>query len=270
MNLNVSGVSSAKDATRKFGDFTGLASNYSKFRPRYAESILDIVLKMAAKPVTSIEAADLGAGTGLWTRMIAKRGVKKVSAVEPNDDMRSHGQNDSADFAIEWKKGSGEITGLDSGSYDLVTAASCFHWFDFEKGTAEINRLLRPGAHFMALWNPRFIEANPLFVEIENYMKELTPNIKRVSSGTSEFTAQLFNKLSTSPYFSEVVYLEGRHSQFMTPDQYIGAWLSVNDIQVQMGAEAFAKFMAFVERKVRPLEKLEAVYQTRAWVAKKR
>ena len=151
-----------------------------------------------------------------------------------------------------------------------VTAASCFHWFDFEKGTKEINRLLKPDGVFAALWNPRYIEASPLFVEIEGYMKELTPSIRRVSSGRSDFTDKLFDQLWSSPYFSEVLYAEGRHVQNMTPDQYIGVWLSVNDIQVQMGAENFSKFMKYVEQKVRPLSNIEAVYQTRAWIAKKK
>jgi len=259
----------ARDASRKFGDFTGLAANYSKFRPAYCPAVLELILNFTGKPAPTIFAADLGAGTGLWTRMLARAGVEKLVAIEPNDDMRAHGQADSRDSSIRWMNGSGESTGLPAGELDLVTAASCFHWFDFEAGTKEIERLLKPGGVFAALWNPRHIEASPLLVEVENHMKEIAPEMRRVSSGRSEFTEKLFDRLCASRYFRDVIYLEGRHVQKMTPDQYIGAWLSVNDVQVQMGAEGFAKFMRFVERKVRSLSSIEAVYQTRAWLARR-
>jgi hypothetical protein len=54
----------------------------------------------------------------------------------------------------------------------------------------------------------------------------------------------------------------------MTPEAYIGAWRSVNDIQVQMGSKAFEEFMSFVEKKVSDQKEIHAEYQTRAWVAK--
>ena len=37
----------------------------------------------------------------------------------------------------------------------------------FDKATSEFSRVLKPDGCFVALWNPRLIEANPLLVEIE-------------------------------------------------------------------------------------------------------
>jgi hypothetical protein len=51
--------------------------------------------------------------------------------------------------------------------------------------------------------------------------------------------------LSAKPQFSEVLYLEGKHSMRQTAEQYIGAWRSVNDLQVQLGLELFGKFLGF-------------------------
>jgi SAM-dependent methyltransferase len=268
MGMNPQNTVPAKDAARKFGDFTGLASNYSKFRPHYSDTVLNLILSLFDKPAGKIDAADLGAGTGLWTRMLARKGLNSVVAVEPNDDMRAYGESDSSDLGITWKNGSGEQTGLPDQSVDLVTAASCFHWFDFNIGTQEISRILRPRGHFVALWNPRYIQSNPLLVEIENKMFELVPTIKRVSSGRSAFTDSLFDRLAAHELFENVIYLEGRHTQIMTPEAYIGAWRSVNDIQVQMGSKAFEEFMSFVEKKVSDQKEIHAEYQTRAWVAK--
>ena len=138
---------------------------------------------MLGRDAASIDAADIGAGTGIWTRMLAARGLRSVVAVEPNDDMRGQGIETSRGTDIVWRKGSAEATGLPDGSADLVSMASSFHWADFDKACDEFHRILRPGGVFVALWNPRFIEANPLLVEIEAQIARLKPDIRRVSSG---------------------------------------------------------------------------------------
>ena len=122
--------------------------------------------------------------------------------------------------------------------------ASSLHWADFDKACDEFHRILRPGGVFVALWNPRFIEANPLLVEIEAQIARLKPDIRRVSSGRSGITERLTDMLSAKPQFAEVLYLEGRHSLCQTPQQYLGAWRSVNDLQVQLGPELFQQFLA--------------------------
>lgn len=78
------------------------------------------------------------------------------------------------------------------------------------------------------------IEVNPLLMEIEAHLDTLCSNIKRVSSGRSGITETLTEKLWGSQYFDDVVYLEGRHVLAMTPSRYLGAWRSVNDLQVRL------------------------------------
>ncbi|WP_448567964.1 class I SAM-dependent methyltransferase [Thalassotalea ganghwensis] len=253
---------------KKLGDFTGLAENYSKFRPAYSPFVLDTLLGLINKPVNDMDFVDVGAGTGIWSRMVANTGVKTAVAVEPNDDMRSFGVKDSAQTHIEWVEGNGEQTTLADNSADLLTMASSFHWVDFEKGTKEFARVLRDKGIFCALWNPRLIEANPLLVEIEDKLYEIAPHIKRVSSGRASFTDTLMDKLYHSEYFDDVVYVEGRHVVQQTPEEYIGVWWSVNDIRVQAGEECFKQFMDFVEQKVNNLAFIETTYQTRAWIAR--
>ena len=60
--------------------------------------------------------------------------------------------------------------------------ASSFHWPDFDAVVHALSRVLRPGGVFMALWNTRCHESNPLLVEIEDYLYALVPELKRVSS----------------------------------------------------------------------------------------
>jgi SAM-dependent methyltransferase len=253
----------------KHGDFTGLAGDYAKFRPGYAPQVATAILGFLGRDSASVDAADVGAGTGIWSRILAARGLKSVVAVEPNDDMRGQGIESSRDSGVAWRKGSAEATGLPDSSVDLVTMASSFHWADFDKACAEFHRILRPRGVFVALWNPRFIETNPLLVEIEAEISKIKPDIRRVSSGRSGLTERLTDLLSAKAQFTDVLYLEGRHSNRQTPAQYLGAWRSVNDLQVQMGPELFNKFLDFVAKRTAGLDAIDTTYLTRAWAARR-
>jgi ubiquinone/menaquinone biosynthesis C-methylase UbiE len=253
----------------KHGDFTGLAGDYARFRPGYAPQVATAVLAYTGREVASIDAADVGAGTGIWTRMLAARGLHSVIAVEPNDDMREQGIGTSLGTNIVWQKGSAEATGLPDGSADVVSMASSFHWADFDKACDEFHRILRPGGLFVALWNPRLIEVNPLLVAIEAEIARLKPDVRRVSSGRSGLTERLTDLLIAGPQFADVLYLEGRHSVQQTPEQYLGAWRSVNDLQVQLGPQLFRKFLDFTAERTAGLTAIETTYMTRAWAARR-
>jgi ubiquinone/menaquinone biosynthesis C-methylase UbiE len=253
----------------KHGDFTGLAGDYARFRPGYAPQVATAILGYLECDAACVDAADIGAGTGIWTRTLAALGLRSVVAVEPNDDMRGQGIETSRGTHIVWRKGSAEATGLPDGSVDLVSMASSFHWANFDKACDEFHRILRPGGVFAALWNPRFIEANPLLVEIEAQITQLKPDIRRVSSGRSGITERLTDMLSAKPQFGDVLYLEGRHSLHQTPEQYLGAWRSVNDLQVQLGPELFREFLDFTEKRIAGLTLIETTYLTRAWVTRR-
>lgn len=252
------------------GDFTGLAADYSDSRPNYCPSIRGALVGLLEKSVGDLDVVDVGAGTGIWTRMVYELGPASVRAVEPNDDMRETGIADSRETAIKWIAGSAEKTSLPDESADWVTMASSFHWADFDSATAEFHRVLRKEGRFTALWNPRLVEANPMLVEIEAELTNLNPNIERVSSGRSGMTESLTERLWGCTLFDDVVYLEGRHVIEMSPQRYLGAWRSVNDLRVQLGTEKFDQFISFVEDRVSKLSYIEATYLTRAWSARRK
>ena len=56
----------------------------------------------------------------------------------------------------------------------------------------------------------------------------------------------------------------------MSPDRYLGAWRSVNDLRVQLGPDKFDDFMEFVEQRIDGLDVIEATYLTRAWSARRK
>jgi SAM-dependent methyltransferase len=251
------------------GNFDSLAGDYAQYRPGYAPSIVPALLALTRRPPSELDAVDIGAGTGLWTRMLAAHNLRSITAIEPSDEMRRHGLLTSQEHNIVWRRGTAEETDLPARAYDLVSMASSFHWTDFDQACAEFQRILRPGGRFVALWNPRMIELNPLLVEIEREITRLDPSVKRVSSGRSGITGRLTGMLWAKPGFDDVVYLEARHATTQTVEQYLGAWRSVNDLRVQLGPDLFNRFLQFVEHKTAGLAEIETTYLTRAWAARR-
>lgn len=251
----------------KHGDFTDLADNYAKYRPGYSPFVLEAVLGLLASekhPVT----ADVGAGTGIWSRMLAAKGAR-VTAVEPNEAMRAEGMKQSPGSVV-WVGAPAEETTLPGASFDLVTMASSFHWPDFDRAVAEFFRILKANGLFVALWNTRFFENNPLLARIEKKLHELVPGMKRVSSGRSDFCENLTDRLLGCGAFADVLYLEGFHTELQTPERYKGLWESVNDVRVQAGPDRFAAFLEYIDQETAGLTHIEARYKTRAWIARRK
>ena len=111
--------------------------------------------------------------------------------VEPNDEMRQQGILASQGHENPWREGTGEATELPA----VLSISSPWrrHFIGSISmaGAREFQRILRQGGRFVALWNPRLIEVNPLLVEIEGEITRLKPDIRRVSSGRSGLTERL-------------------------------------------------------------------------------
>lgn len=100
-------------AARPTDRFTDRAQDYARFRPSYPPAAIDCVLEDAGAPST-LTAADVGAGTGILSRLLAGRGLR-VIAVEPNQAMRRAGE---VHPRVTWHDGTAERTGLPDGAAD--------------------------------------------------------------------------------------------------------------------------------------------------------
>ena len=130
--------------------FTDRASDYARFRPDYPSAAIDAVLEGLGDPARLV-AADVGAGTGISSRMLAARGVH-VHAIEPNQAMREAA---APDPNVTWHDGTGESTGLADASVGLVVAAQAFHWFRQHDAAREFHRILEPHGRLAIIWNHR-------------------------------------------------------------------------------------------------------------------
>ncbi|MBL4890094.1 MAG: class I SAM-dependent methyltransferase [Candidatus Lindowbacteria bacterium] len=250
------------------GDFSALAENYRKYRSGYSPVAVDALKKHVGADKEGFKVADVGAGTGIWTGIMLASGLD-VTAVEPNDAMREQGIAHTKGFGNVWKKGSGSETSLEDSSVDWVIMASSFHWVGTKEGLPEFSRILKPGGYFTALWNPRNIKGNEFHESVEAMIKDVVPELTRVSSGSSGFAAELDKTMYDGDLFKDVTYIEEEHDEVMSKERYIGVWRSVNDIQAQAGLERFEKIISNIEKMIENMENVVTPYKTRAWTAQK-
>lgn len=123
------------DSRERFGPRAG---NYAAYRPSHAPQAVDAVLEGLGDP-GKLVIADIGAGTGLSSRLFADRGAT-VIAIEPNAAMRAKAQSHER---VTWRDGNAEATGLPGKSVDVVVACQAFHWFATPQTMSEFARIAR-------------------------------------------------------------------------------------------------------------------------------
>ena len=131
--------------------FSGAADAYARYRPSYPDALVDWVIADASlRPGDPV--ADVGCGTGLFTRRLAARGLDVVG-IDPNEDMLAAAR--AAGGGPRYARGEAAATGLGDASVALVTVAQAFHWFAIDPALAEFRRVLRPAGRVATAWNLR-------------------------------------------------------------------------------------------------------------------
>jgi SAM-dependent methyltransferase len=129
-------------------DDDAFAALYDRARPVPPDDLLRILtlLALVERPRLVV---DLGAGTGLSTRVWATR-ADGVIGVEANPQMIERARHMTTVPNVEYVEAYAADTGLADGEADIVTCAQAFHWMDPGPTLAEAARLLRPGGVFAA------------------------------------------------------------------------------------------------------------------------
>lgn len=250
------------DARTAAGDFTGQARHYARARPGYPDALIDGLMRQLDVHDGAL-AVDVGAGTGISSRLLARHGLR-VIAVEPNATMRAEA---AADANVSWQDGSFEATGLADACADWVVAAQAFHWARPERALPELRRILKADRWFTAFWNDRDTEASPLLAETLRIIHSIVPDYEeryRLRDWARE--------LQSTGDFSGVRALELTHAVRMSRERFLDLWRSHNRLNATAGPERFMKIMSELQRMVARAEpgEFEVPYVCRAWSVQRR
>ena len=200
--------------------FTGKSVLYKNSRPGYPAGCYDFLMQ-AAGLQRGDAAADIGAGTGIFSRGLLERGLS-VYAVEPNADMRREAEKALAGFK-SWHSltGTAEHTGLPRQSVKLVTAAQAFHWFEPAAFRDECRRILRPDGFAALVWNHRDPDS-PLVRDNAAICRRFCPEFSGFSGGTGRGDSAVVDFF----HAGEFVTRRFPHDLSYTLDGFVGRNLS--------------------------------------------
>ena len=175
---------SSADPTARF---TSRAADYAEARPRYPDSLVQLLTTELALDPDSI-IADIGAGTGLSAEPFLRAGFGVV-CVEPNAAMRAQAAQLLASYpGFRGAAGSAEDTGLDDDSVDLVLVAQAFHWVDVSRAQREFRRILRPPGRVCIAWNTRRRTGSAFLAGYEALLRRFGTDYEEVDRRTARLT----------------------------------------------------------------------------------
>jgi SAM-dependent methyltransferase len=166
---------SRADRDRLKVTFDTVADRYHHARPAYPDELYDTLIALAQlKPGARL--LEVGCGTGKATLPLAERGFS-ITCVEPGPQLADTAARNLAGFGNvrlvprafeDWRPDDDE-------PFDLVFAATAWHWIDPAVGYKLAWQSLRPGGH-LALWGAMHVfpaEGDPFFRELQEVYDEI-------------------------------------------------------------------------------------------------
>ena len=127
------------------------ATSYVEGRPRYPLAVVTAAAAVVGwQPHSHV--LEIGSGPGTATQDFAELGGR-FTCVEPNADFVAIAREVLADFPdISFQTATLEQANLPT-QFNIVMAATSFHWIDKQKGVQRIRDVLAPNGFVVLLWN---------------------------------------------------------------------------------------------------------------------
>jgi SAM-dependent methyltransferase len=138
-------------------DWNHAAADYAKHRAGFPDWFFD---RIAAAGLfrPGMRVLDLATGTGTLARGFAKRGGSVTGLdIAPEMMAQAKALDAAAGISVEYVTAKAEATGQRDADFDLISAGTCWFWFDGDLAAAEAARVLKPGGHLliaMLAWLP--------------------------------------------------------------------------------------------------------------------
>ena len=154
--------------------FDEAAAGYHTARPRYPEELFDAIARSV--DVTTPHVLEIGPATGVATVPMARRGWR-IDAIELGTSLAVAARSNTADLpGVKIVHDSFDSWSPDRwGRYDLVVAATAWHWLDPATRYERAHRHLRTGGT-LAFWSATHVVpagGDPFFAEIQDVYDEI-------------------------------------------------------------------------------------------------
>lgn len=167
-------------------DFGKTSVEYAKYRDIYPKELYNKLYKLGIG-VENSSWLDIGTGTGVLPFNLCNHKAN-ITAVDISDSQIEVARNlavekgvDNVNFLVS----PAEILPFSDNSFDSVTAAQCFWYFDRESVTKEIKRVLKPGGVFAKIYMS-YTLTDEFANKSHNLVKEINKSWTPGASGSKD------------------------------------------------------------------------------------
>ena len=124
--------------------FSSQSELYARYRPRYPAELIEYILQFV---INRDAAWDCATGNGQAAYLLAEH-FKSVKATDISDkQLASSIQHPRIQYSVA----TAEDSPFADGSFDLITVAQAYHWFNFDAFEKEARRVLKPTG-ILSVW----------------------------------------------------------------------------------------------------------------------
>ncbi|WP_223162628.1 class I SAM-dependent methyltransferase [Nocardioides antri] len=204
--------------------FEQLGEEYAGARPPYPEALYD-ALETEGVVGPGVRVLEIGAGAGLATRELVRRGCDVV-AVEPGVRLASVLEDTVPGVQVVVARL--EETDLPERAFDAAVAATSLHWVDLTVGLPRIHAALRPGGR-LAVWRTVFRDE-----AVETPFRDRVARIvaaRQARGGEDRRVPErpTMEELASGGWFEPVRSERWRRSVVLTTDQVHRLFLTFSD-----------------------------------------
>jgi len=153
--------------------FDSVADLYEDARPAYPDALFDDLVDLAELD-SGARLLEIGCATGKATRPLLERGLSVV-CLELGAHLAERARQNLAGLRFEVQVVPFEKWDGDPEAFDLVYAATAWHWLDPSIRFRQAHRFLRPGGH-LAFWSAFHAfptDFDPFFTDIQSVYDEI-------------------------------------------------------------------------------------------------
>lgn len=214
-------------------DFGKTSAEYAKYRDIYPKELYDKLYEIGIGH-KGCSWLDIGTGTGVLPLNMYSFGADikaidiSVSQIAAAKLLAEEKGADNIEFSVS----PAEATSFKNNSFDFITAAQCFWYFDREKIVSEIKRLLKPNGIFVKIYMSYTLD-DEIAKKSHELVKKINTSWTPGASGSKDMYNHPFENGQLNIFESKLPF---------TRESWHGRMLACRGTKASMDKETLAKW----------------------------
>jgi SAM-dependent methyltransferase len=156
--------------------FNRAAGDYDAIRPKYPQQLVDDLLALSEMPPGG-RALEIGCGTGQATLPFAKRNYQ-ILCLDIGAELLAMAAHNLRSYPnVRFMQIAFEDWPVQASEYDLIYAATAFHWIPPEVGYPKAALALKPGGALAIFWNAHPRPYSGFSEEVQSVYSKYLPEL---------------------------------------------------------------------------------------------